>query len=395
MSNSGTAEPICPVCDCEAGKRFLCDKCQTMTVESASLTSGSAVPSPQGVSQSSCPGCNQSPGKAVASHECTSWGVTFVSARANCPFCRMAIVKPDNQSEAAQAPSSNGQIKVANRHSRLRTQLIVGLLVAIVVILGIPGLILLAILARPGDTTNSNRNVSIPPPDMVYVPGGSFMMGTDKGDEYQRPAHRVTVKPFFIDVHEVTCTQYSRFIRETGHPVPFNWTTNNCPPDEGDLPVTGIDWYDARAYASWANKRLPTEEEWEFAARGTDQREYSWGSEWRGRAANAGESSAGHLVAVGKYPEGKSPFGALDMIGNAWEWTATDLRPYPGSQLLDIGTGSKKIIRGGSWAHDPPDWTTTTFRGFALPAGGRDYSKIGFRCAKDAPQAPIPKEKNR
>jgi serine/threonine-protein kinase len=387
MSASGTAKTICPVCDREAGKRYLCDQCQTMTVQLATLSNENEVLSLQGVPQSGCPGCDQSPVKAVANHECVSSGATFVSARANCPFCESAIVKqPDNKAQAARAPHNAATTPVANRRSRLRTQVIVGFSVAIVVILLIPGLILIAIFAQRSDTTtNSNRDSSGPPPNMVYVPGGSFMMGTDHGDEYQKPAHQVTVKPFFIDVYEVTCAQYGRFVQETGHQVPFNWSTNNCPNGESNLPATGIDWYDARAYASWANKRLPTEEEWEFAARGTDQREYPWGSEWRSQAANAGQSSAGRLVAVGKYPEGKSPFGALDMVGNAWEWTATDLRPYPGAQISNV-PAPMKIIRGGSWVHDPPDWTTTTFRGFARPAGGKDYSKIGFRCVKDAPQ---------
>lgn len=397
MSTSGTAETACPVCDCRAGKRYLCDRCQTMTVESTSLTSGNETFSPQGVPRSGCSGCHRSPAKAIANHECGRWGATFVSARTSCPFCQSAIVKqPDHAAQAPRAPRAARPSPVAKGPSRLRTQLIVGGSIAIVVILLIPGLILLAIFAQRASTDppNSNRPVPSSPPEMVYVPGGSFMMGADDGDEYERPAHRVTVKPFYIDIHEVTCAQYRRFIRETEHQVPHNWSTNNCPDGEGDLPVTGVDWFDARAYAAWANKRLPTEEEWEFAARGTDQREYSWGNEWRARAANAGQSSAGRLVAVGKYPEGKSPFGAVDMIGNAWEWTASDLRPYPGAPVLDL-PAPNKIIRGGSWVHDPPEWTTTTFRGFALPSGGKDYSKIGFRCVKDAPQPPFAKETSR
>ena len=220
-------------------------------------------------------------------------------------------------------------------------------------------------------------------PGMVYVPGGQFTMGTDDGDEYEKPAHRVSVRPFFIDAHEVTCKQYAEFIKATGHQAPPEWTNGTYPSGYGRRPVTGVDWYDAKAYASWAGKRLPTEEEWELAARGFDQRKYPWGNEWRSQSANAGEFSAGELVDVGSYPEGKSPFGALDMVGNAWEWTTSDLKAYPGARL-SRPHGERKIIRGGSWVRDsPPDWTTT-FRGFAAPGGGNDYSKTGFRCAKNA-----------
>jgi formylglycine-generating enzyme required for sulfatase activity len=222
---------------------------------------------------------------------------------------------------------------------------------------------------------------------MVYIPGGVFTMGSDEGDEYERPAHVVTLKPFFIDALEVSCGEYAKFVSATDRQPPAAWTNGACRPGTEQHPVTDVDWYDASAYASWAGKRLPTEEEWECAARGFDQRKYPWGNEWRVGAANAGDSSAGEVVDVGSNPAGKSPFGAMDLAGNAWEWTASDLKFYPGSRLTRRDA-ERKVIRGGSWAKDnPPDWTTT-FRGFAAPSGGNDYSKIGFRCARDASAKP-------
>jgi formylglycine-generating enzyme required for sulfatase activity len=232
----------------------------------------------------------------------------------------------------------------------------------------------------------SGRDGAVPK-GMVLIPGGEFMMGSDTGDEYERPAHRVAVKPFFIDLYEVTCANYAEFVKATGHRTPRGWSTELCGPNSQQLPVTGVDWFDAIAYASWRGVRLPTEDEWEFAARGSDGRRYPWGNGWRANMANAGDSSNGSLVNVGSYSNGRSPFGVYDMVGNAWEWTSSTLQAYPGNQLATQSGGERRIMRGGSWARDdPPDWTTT-FRGFAAPSGGSDYSKTGFRCAKDVSAA--------
>ena len=126
---------------------------------------------------------------------------------------------------------------------------------------------------------------------MVYVPGSTFLMGRDDGDEYERPAHSVSVNPFYIDESEVTCEQYAEFVKATGQPAPASWVGGSYPPGHARRPVTGVSWVAANAYALWAGKRLPTEEEWEFAARGTDRRLYPWGSEWKAGLANADTSS--------------------------------------------------------------------------------------------------------
>ncbi|HEY7546889.1 MAG TPA: SUMF1/EgtB/PvdO family nonheme iron enzyme [Blastocatellia bacterium] len=239
--------------------------------------------------------------------------------------------------------------------------------------------------AEQKETPKPNDQVvpATPPPGMGYVSGGEFFMGSDAGSEAERPQHRVEVKPFFIDLYEVTCRDYQEFIQATSHPAPSTWPGGQYPSGSGRKPVTGISWDDAAAYAAWAGKRLPTEEEWEFAARGTTGFRYVWGNEWRPRLANADSSAHGHggTAHVGEHT-GASPFGAFDMIGNAWEWTSSDFAAYPG-RLAQVESGLK-VIRGGSWANNRNEATTTFRRGYA-PRGAADYSQIGFRCVKDAP----------
>src|SRR5437764_1695506 len=129
---------------------------------------------------------------------------------------------------------------------------------------------------------------------MVYVPGGELTMGRDEkdgGDEYERTAHKVTVKSFFVDIDEVMRQKYQDFVNKTGHAAPANWNGKQFPAGTGNLPVTDVTWDDANAFAKWAGKRLPTEEEWEFAARGTDGRRYPWGNNWQSGNANGDDAS--------------------------------------------------------------------------------------------------------
>lgn len=230
---------------------------------------------------------------------------------------------------------------------------------------------------QPGSTAPTSP---VAPSGMVYVPGGDFMMGRDDGDEYERPAHKVTAKPFFMDISEVTRQQYQDFVNKTGHGAPANWTNKLFPAGTGQQPVTDVTWDDANAYAKWAGKRLPTEEEWELAARGTDGRRYPWGKDWQPGDANADAASKA-LADVGSY-KGASPYGVTDMVGNAWEWTATKLVAYPGGQLSKQMPGDFRVIRGGSYTESKDEATTTYRRGY--PARGNyDYANTGFRCVKD------------
>jgi len=236
--------------------------------------------------------------------------------------------------------------------------------------------------APPGDD-GARPKKPAPPPGMIYVPGGELLMGREDGDEYERPQHKVRVRPFFIDLYEVTCEEYKKFIDATKRRAPPGWANGQYPPGATRRPVTGVTWDDASEYAAWAGKRLPTEMEWEFAARGSDGRRYPWGNEWRPSFANADTSAIGHMADVGAYKSGASPYGAFDMIGNAWEWTASNLTAYPGGELPKIHwSGDLKIIRGGCWKSTRREATTTYRRGW--PArGASTYEDTGFRCAKD------------
>lgn len=240
---------------------------------------------------------------------------------------------------------------------------------------------------QPAFSANSNMSPATvepagklsPPDGMVLVPGGEFTMGRDEGDEYERPAHRETLKAFFIDTYEVTCGDYEKFVKEDSHPAP-----QGSPCLAGARkPVTGVTWDDAVAFCHWRFKRLPTEQEWEFAARGTDGRRYPWGNEWRAGLANAGPSDK--MVDVGSYPSGKSPFGAFDMVGNAWEWTTADLTAYPGGRFKEPEPGTK-VLRGGNYK-STKDAATATYRLGWKASGESEYATTGFRCVKDAAES--------
>ncbi|MGE0132639.1 MAG: SUMF1/EgtB/PvdO family nonheme iron enzyme [Blastocatellales bacterium] len=236
--------------------------------------------------------------------------------------------------------------------------------------------------AAPGPEQPAGPAIPAIPDGMVFVPGGDFKMGRDDGDEFESPAHAVNVKPFYIDQLEVTNEEYQRFVSATGHRAPTHWINGKIPDGQTKFPVVNVSWDDANAYARWANKRLPTEPEWELAARGTDGRVYPWGNVWRQNYANAGRGKEGDLVETGRYESGASPFGALDMCGNAWEWTSSDFKDYPGRKVASSLAGAGlKVIRGG--AYDvAAKRATTTYRGGISP--DRIPDKTGFRCVRDA-----------
>ena len=289
----------------------------------------------------------------------------------------------DNSRGIATARESSADTPTRNRAVMIVAVSLIG-----VVALGLTGWFVRGALNRnlistePSQPTQTQTDKLTPPTGMVYVPGGEFMMGRDNGvDEAERPAHQVKVKPFYIDVHEVTNDDYAKFVDATNHRPPLTWSNGSYQAGDGRKPTTGVTWDDANAYAEWAKKRLPTEEEWEFAARGADGRHYSWGNDWRQESANA--NGTGQAVEdVGSF-KGASPFGAFDMIGNAWEWTASDFRAHPGGRLpANLPGGDLKVIRGGSY-ESPKEYATTTYRTGWPARGAKTYAQTGFRCARD------------
>jgi len=224
-------------------------------------------------------------------------------------------------------------------------------------------------------------------PSMVLVPAGEFTMGSATGDADERPAHQVYLDSFLIDRYEVTVEQYAAFLQETGTSSPSDWRMMNQLSNK-KRPVSNVDWADAAAYCKWAGKRLPTEAEWEKAARGTDGRLYPWGNEPpTPRHANYGQAGSGNngaLAPVGSFEEGKSPYGVYDMAGNVWEWVSDwysqdYYKTGPLRNPTGPPKGDYKVIRGGSWGSSPKDLRSTD-RESRLPSFGG--LGTGFRCAK-------------
>jgi formylglycine-generating enzyme required for sulfatase activity len=230
---------------------------------------------------------------------------------------------------------------------------------------------------------------------MATVPEGPFGMGSDGGQalEDERPQHEVWLDRFQIDLYEVTTGQYAAFLVAEKRPVPWQWETVDLGLHR-DRPVIGVDWHDADAYCRWAGKRLPTEAEWEKAARGADGRLYPWGNQepteaLANFALGARFSYSQVLMPVDRYEQGRSPFGLYHMAGNVWEWTQDwyGAHYYQASQPRNPtgpAEGQFKVLRGGSWS-DLPKYLLSYGR-FKLPPGTKN-SYTGFRCARsDAPR---------
>ncbi|MDP6355099.1 MAG: formylglycine-generating enzyme family protein [Planctomycetota bacterium] len=237
------------------------------------------------------------------------------------------------------------------------------------------------------------------PEGMVIVAAGEFTMGSSDeqvekaGAQYggafvyegEKPQREVQVEDFFVDIHPVTNKQFKAFLDATGYRPQGNryqkmwflrhWADGTYPPGKADHPVTYITWHNAQAYAKWKGKRLPTEAEFEKAARGTDGRLWPWGDEFDYGKSNVriwGKEKFADTTPVNSYPAGKSPYGCLDMAGNVFEWTS-DLDPE------QLKKGNKvAVLKGGSWKSFD-SYARCAFRQHAEAAGFGPH--IGFRCA--------------
>lgn len=282
--------------------------------------------------------------------------------------------------------------------------------------------------------------------EMLLVPAGEFIMGSNKVDETgmkerygfvkalyvdEHPEQKIHLDAFYIDKYEVSNIQYKRFIRVAKRPEPFEWTQNgyNAFPEKlqemdvsrlrqvaadyfkldmdtrkmnkqqlldamfkkqkfmDNMPASDVTWFDAWSYCKAAGKRLPSEAEWEKAARGETGLEFPWGNDWDPNVANTGDSEEWEegIAPIGSYENSKSPYGVYDLAGNVWEWVQDWYQPYKGSSYQDKEFGEKnKVIRGGGGGIGHYS-ISMFFRG-----ASRQYSDpnmasgdVGFRCAKD------------
>jgi formylglycine-generating enzyme required for sulfatase activity len=284
--------------------------------------------------------------------------------------------------------------------------------------------------------------------DMVLIPAGEFFFGsepsapTEQTQEFglhkplyldERPGRRIHLEAFLIDRFEVTNLDYLRFVVDRKYAVPASWNSNGflltpevlavANPDIDTLrelaklvfelgaasralgrdallaaiedrrrtlealPVAGVDWEDASNYCAWAGKRLPTEQEWEKAARGPDGRVYPWCDDWSPARLNAGQGGEHGVMPVGSFESGQSVYGVHDMAGNVMEWVADWYRPYPGNDYVSEDFGEKfRVTRGGGWGgvghYVISHFYRSAYRSY-LPPRAR-FDDLGFRCARDA-----------
>lgn len=225
--------------------------------------------------------------------------------------------------------------------------------------------------------------------DLLEIPGGTFQMGRNDGPPQERPEHSVTVPKFFMDRTEVTNAEYAEFVRDMGYEAPSHWVKGQPLPGQEQWPVVNVSPKDAEAFAAWRSKRdgvtyrLPTEEEWEFAARsGGEYKTYPWGDGWQDNRAVVKEATP---QPVGTYPDGKDRWGVVDLIGNAWEWTSSKASIYNGAAEIPSASKEWVVARGGSYASDPKDRqipVSATYRDWFPPT--TRHQNFGFRLVRSA-----------
>jgi len=279
--------------------------------------------------------------------------------------------------------------KVFNRKFSWRSKLIVGLVLSFL-------LVPLAWMqqSRAGTALSnpprSSSNGAKDEVDLVAIPAGEFTMG-DNSSYDTLPVRRINLPAFSIDKYEVTNKRYKRFIDATGYKVPWSqepavaayiwdWQKRMHPEGKGDDPVVLVNWEDAKSFCAWAGKRLPTEAEWEKAARGAKGKPYPWGNDWANGKANTSESAVKQTAPAGSFKEDVSEYSVNDLAGNVSEWVEEWFAPYPGNPMTSYEERNKyRVLRGGSWdyAHSIANGY---HRQYALPQS--QMTAIGFRCVK-------------
>lgn len=231
---------------------------------------------------------------------------------------------------------------------------------------------------------------------MVLVPAGEFTMGSDKGDEDESPIHRVYLNMFYLDKFEVTNRRFAKFVEAIQSEPPWGFADKDTPVAHADRPVRWVNWMDAMGYCLWAGKRLPTEAEWEKAARGTDGRVYPWGNDLPTpvhAVFGLKEGSAETVSLIGNRDRGKSPYGAHDLAGNLYEWVTdwyaedfyANFANNPAINPRGPSEGTAKVQRGGSYINNAYR-LRSSFRTKGDPT--EQDPNVGFRCAQDGPKTP-------
>jgi formylglycine-generating enzyme required for sulfatase activity len=315
--------------------------------------------------------------------------------------------------------------------------ILAGVGLAVVVGLGIGGFLLTRHRAsKPAPVVAASSSAAVPsasvavvaprgcPAGMIRIPGGRFFMGSDERDalDLERPAHQVTLHAYCMDEFEVTVESYKKCSDqgECKRARDNEWEgitdkerkafdplcNGRDPDDKGKHPINCVDWDMATKYCAWQKKRLPTEAEWEFSARGPDGRKYPWGDEaptaahlnacgkecvaWNkahGMVAKAmydADDGFPTTSPVGSFSPGKSRYGVQDVVGNVWEWTSdwhADYSPDTETDPTGPATGDDRVIRGGGWNGSEASWVRPTFR-YHSPPTKRSHG-VGFRCAAD------------
>jgi|GEM_PF-949008 len=260
-------------------------------------------------------------------------------------------------------------------------------------------LLLLGLVGCGGETTEKpattpetkpvekEKKVEANPLEMAFVPAGKCVIGglaDDPVTKFSSPPHDVELKAFWIDRYEVTFEEFMEFVADTGYETQGNWK-DYYSFDNADRPVFNVTLKDAQAYAEWVGKRLPTNEEWEKAASWDEvnqaQRRYPWGDEWKDSASNTAETTQGHPMAIGEYAGDVSFYGVNDMLGNIYEWTASEYERYPGSKFNDPNYKLKLIVvKGAQFGIQGKVWHLSARSAFPR----NSITAQGFRCVRDA-----------